>query len=151
MYNLKNNIKEEIKEITLYETPEADEAIKLLQKAQQKQIGIKIIAIIGSIILTGIDVALFFIPETKGQLIGFSIFLLSVILIFNIALFINLNGELKPYKKLLKIAEHNDEIRHEERVRENERQRIRNSQNKEKYATNKIIEKTLKKIPPKKL
>lgn len=48
-------------------------------------------------------------------------------------------SKMKPYKKLLKIAELNDRIRHEERIRENERNRIIDEK---KYST-KSIDKTL--------
>ena len=46
-----------------------------------------------------------------------------LILIINIVIFFQ---KLKPYKELIEIAEKNDKIRHEEKIREMERQRLRN-------------------------
>lgn len=50
--------------------------------------------------------------------------------------------KLKPYKDLLEIAKTNDKIRHEEKIREKERQRIKNE--KETNYTIKDIENTKK-------
>lgn len=130
--------KEEIKEITLYETPETDEAIKLLKTIKSKYFWIRILHYIFSIAVLLNIILMFQSYENSGTFMLVSLYCLIV----SISLYIKL---LKPYIDLYKIAKHNDQIRNDERIRFKERLRLEKELITNKNLTNKPLKKEIDK------
>lgn len=128
-----DRIKEEIKYITLYETPETDEALALLNKYRDKFRRILLTTFIIAIGVTFIC-SMISLPLMFTSLALFAISLLIIFLIRN--------STLAPYKQLLLIARRNDRIRHEERVKYKEHMRLE-KEFKPYKPTKKQIEETL--------
>lgn len=114
--------KVEIKDITLKEEPETKEAKKLYKEHKTKYCFIVIIPLVLFIIffLIVMSYQLNGIPEEKIYLI---ICLGISFLILIISLFIYF-AKMRPFRKLLKIAKENDNIRHIERIKYRERKRL---------------------------
>lgn len=110
-------IKEEIKNITLYETPETNEALKLLTKARTRYNAYIFLAVIACLALI-LSLFAFFYGYKECIIISFVSFILLMVFIIIYKNLIN------PYIKLFTIAENNDKIRHEERIRYKERKRL---------------------------
>ncbi|MGN1222246.1 MAG: Got1/Sft2-like family vesicle transport protein [Christensenellales bacterium] len=123
------------KNITLKQTPETDEALKLLN--EKKSYLLKKIIALGICFAIGI---LFFFcslfqfvtsPVISNAFVTFinilSIFSMLSAIVFGVLFFVYLNKRsalLRPYYELLRVAQRNDEIRHEERIRWRERKRL---------------------------
>ena len=113
------------KNITLKQTPETDEALKLL--SQVKEYLLNVIVILG--VCFGVSLLFFFVSILYNRTfsIGFIILILFTAVGFGVAFFVYLNKRssmLRPYYELLRVAQRNDEIRHEERIRWRERTRL---------------------------
>lgn len=116
-------INEKLKDITIFETPETNEALSLLENAKLKFLLIKIIYIecFITIIPTVIDVIKDW-NTTDNSSIKYLIFLIASF----IALHKFYNESIRPYKELYRIARHNDQIRNDEHIRFKERIRLEN-------------------------
>ena len=108
----------ETKNITIPETPETDEANKILNK-QKAKIWTQIICIV-LLNLIGLIICLSIKKQHNTPLITWcSIFILCIIICFFYYI-----GKLRPYKGLLRLAKANDKLRHEARIRYRERKRL---------------------------
>lgn len=129
-----NNIK--VKNITLMDEVETKEAEKLYNDNKFKYCAIYLIPLLFLIITT-----IFFIvqlnitltprtygssskQETSTNMLYILLTLMIISIILTIIGFSIYNNLMQPYKKLLRIAILNDRIRHEEKVREQERRRL---------------------------
>lgn len=148
----------EIKTITLMDEVETKEAESLFKHHKLKYCFIYLIPIfafilfLSCLIIQSNKVVYNQINKNTFEKINtnpalFNTFLILTIIFAVITLigFLIYKSKIKPYKKLVKIAMFNDRIRHEERIRENERQRIKE---KADY-TKKDIDNTLKKMKKK--
>ena len=137
--------KEEIKNITLMDTPETDEATELLNKkiSQQKQTKL-ILFLLTSVTIVSIFISITVIFKTRIPFILSSIFTFIMIIV-DFKILSSFSLQLLPYRQLLKIAKRNDEIRHEERIRESERKRINGFNRKPRIIEEREINKTLNK------
>lgn len=106
-------LNEELKYITLYETPETDEALEILERRKQPFV----ICFWACLIISVLSLPLMFIN------IGFGILSLCFVVIGFILVMVS-RIILKPYRELYIIAVRNDRIRHEERVRYKEQMRL---------------------------
>jgi len=131
---------EEIHNITLYETPETDEAEEILHY-RLKKINIIIIPLIA------IAIVLFF-PAVYIQNPIFVTFYIIYVIITLLVIGYTHN-KISPYRALVSIAKKNDQIRHEERVRYYERKRLE-EQDGCRYITPETIEMTIENYTPKK-
>ena len=104
---------EELKYITLYETPETDEALEILARRKQPFV----VCFWACLIITVLSLPLMFIN------VGFGILSLCFVVV-NFILVIVSRIILKPYRELYLIAVRNDRVRHEERVRFKEHMRL---------------------------
>lgn len=127
--------------VTLMEEVETEEAQEIYDKYNQKY---RPLVLIPLILLT-ITLIILFISLACQSMI-----LLSVASTFSLIAFLATiigasaySSRMAPYNKLLKIAKRNDEIRHEERIREKERQRLANPANRDKAYTINDIDGTL--------
>lgn len=131
-------INEELKEITLYETPETDEALFLLLKKKKELRWMKIVALI-SIVL-----AIYTYSMTFSF---YSIFFLNFIpLPIAITLICVYKAIIRPYKTLYRIAVHNDQVRNDEHIRFKERQRLERENASKKPLTEKLIDHSVENI-----
>lgn len=126
-------IKEKLKEITLFETPETDEA-KILLKKQKRKFLYWLLLSIGLTILSSILLATAINTQAIWVIVFFYFCALSIPICVGMYLI-----KIVPYKKLLRIAKHNDRVRNDEHLRFKERLRLENS----------IKEKQNKQIPQK--
>lgn len=123
IHERKNNIP--VKNITLKQTPETDEALLLLHGKQQYlkwalfatavSFGLSFfisVILVLSIGTVSAGLIIFFILVTVVTCAGF-------FYIFN-----KRSAMLRPYYELLRIAQKNDDLRHEERIRWRERKRL---------------------------
>lgn len=142
-----------VKNITLMQTPESDEARELLEEAKQKfklYILWCIPALIVGVILLACGIAL---HSTVQIGIG-STFL--VVFAISFVFFLSRRAAyLRPYVELLKIAISNDKLRHDERIRWRERARLEATERNNSYSEtmsgktknlNKKIDKTKSKL-----
>lgn len=115
-------IKEEIKNITLYDQPETNEALTLLHNKKHKLIWLKIFSIFFLLFMIA---SIITVAVSTDYTIQYS-FIPCIPISFIIAfiLFIIRYVKLRPYYKLYKIARHNDRIRNDEHIRYNERKRL---------------------------
>lgn len=118
------------KNITIPETPETDEAEKLLSKKLQDIKNIKYI-LLGITLPTAIILNLIALPILATHELAtikvFTVFyLIAVAIIFFIWYYYKIykNAQLKPFQELLELAISNDKIRHEEKIRYNERKKL---------------------------
>ena len=140
-----HKFKEEIRNITLFESPETDEATELLNKKIQEQRLTKLILIFTTLILVIAEfISLSSIMKSRTPFILFSVLIL-IMLIVDLKIFSSFSLALLPYKQLLRIAKRNDEIRHEERIRESERKRINGYKRIPRIIEQTEIDKTLNK------
>ena len=107
--------------ITKKQTPETDEALKLLEIAKSK---INNLVLIPFLLFTFLSMLMCIIQEFY---IALSFTILGIICLI-IYLFYR-SHFLKPYYSLLEIAIRNDNIRHEERIRFRERKRLEDEYN----------------------
>ena len=107
--------------ITKKQTPETDEALKLLETAKSKINNLVLIPFLLSVFLSILMCILnkFYI----------SIPFIALGIIDLIIYFVYRSHFLKPYYSLLEIAIRNDNIRHEERIRFRERKRLEDEYN----------------------
>mgnify|MGYP004662045101 CR=1 FL=1 len=114
------------KNITLMETPETDEALSILASVKYNYNywiwGIFALRIVMIFMLTIFAVTKIF--DAVYVLVVF----IAISLIASIILHIKRDKFFKPYRELLKIAQMNDKIRHEERIRFRERKRLEESE-----------------------
>ena len=144
----------EIKDITIADDTETKEAVTLLNKHRLKYSWLTIVPII----LLAICV-IWNIYETNNEIYNYAHkkmmlenpelvevlnVLCIVLLIATIACYIIYHKLIRPYKKLVIIAKNNDKIRHEEKVRKSERDRLNNATKKE--YTEEDIDNTINKI-----
>lgn len=113
-------INEKLKEITLFETPETDEAKMLLKKQKRKFIYWLLL----SLGLTFCS-CIFLVTAIQNQNIWLIAFFYLCALSTPICIFVYLK-KIIPYKKLLRIARHNDSVRNDEHLRFKERLRLEN-------------------------
>lgn len=132
-------IKEPLKEITLFDTPETDEAKYLLKKRRIRfryQLIISFFAfVIGCTLLSIITTPPY---PADGFLIIVIVICYSAVPICISVYIVNI----KAYKQLLKIAKHNDSIRNDEHLRFKERLRLENELKKQKITIPKKPNKT---------
>ena len=155
------DIKEDIKNITIYEEPETKEALNLLNNAIKKNCFLIIISIISFLLACLSLIYLIHAIQTKNEWNG--IVLVLILFITSLITFILYFCIINPYKKLYKIAQHNDTIRNDEQIRFRERKRLEQMDKEQKETiTNEQIDNTLnkldiqtnkkiKKLPPKPL
>lgn len=138
-----------IKNITLMEEVETEEARELLSKARWRYCALWLVPLIliiinffglvislskTTVVNSHSKTAIMSTTNSSGGVVGvepnlpftifFAVFTIISIIAFVVCLCIYIN-KIAIFKKLLKIAKINDRIRHEERIREKERQRIR--------------------------
>lgn len=119
----------QIRQITVMAEPEKEEAIKLLYKAKA-ELRRKLLLIffaclpICMIVLTPI---LYQLIKDISLLVGFVISIPISFAISYITIDIIKLHYLKPYYELIKIAKHNDLVRHDEMIRFKERTRLEGS------------------------
>ena len=121
-----------VKNITLMQTPESDEARELLEDAKHR---FKIYFlwcvpafIVGTILLI--------CGATMGQtlLISLGAVFLGMFLISCIYYYSRRTAYLRPYVELLRVAISNDKLRHDERIRWRERARLENTEGGKEYS-----------------
>lgn len=110
-------IKEQIKNITLFEQPETNEALTLLHKKKKKLLLLKIFIILLFALGTSFLI-MYFCNTDNMQYIACYLYVPAIILT---GVYIHI---ILPYYKLYKIARHNDRIRNDEHIRYNERKRL---------------------------
>lgn len=115
-------IKEEIKHITLYDQPETQEALYLLNKNKEKISLIKNTITIFTILLFATFIISLITRNSEIFIISGILFLIMFIFFIIVSLY--QKRLLEPYYSLLRIAKRNDQIRHEERIRFRERKRL---------------------------
>ena len=123
-----------LKHITLMDEVETNEARKIFQEHQRKYSPLVVVPLIVSIV----TLILGFILHIS---VLFNVALIAFVLTFIGAMIYS--AKMQPFWKLLKIAKLNDKIRHTERIREKERQRLANLALKDKKYTIDDIETTL--------
>ena len=149
-----------IKNITLMEEVETEEAEEILEEAKEHYKLLKSIPLyifLGFLAMSIISI-FFIVPipinssnmvvtshekeVVTPQLVPAFVICLWILTIFSlIALIICSNiyaNKLKPFYRLLEIAKMNDKIRHEERIREKERQRLRSNKGKQEFLVNDV-------------
>lgn len=130
-------VDEQLKEITLYETPETDEALKLLTNKKRQLLWMKIIAII-----SGISAFYSFALTVLVQMVMPTI----LFAIFSIILIGTYKSKIRPYRTLYSIASHNDRIRNDEHIRFKERQRLEKGNSNDKPLTEELIDHSVENI-----
>lgn len=110
-------IKEEIKNITLFEQPETNEALTLLYRKKKKLLPLKLFIIL-LFTLGTLFLVLYFCNTDYMQYIACYLYVPAIILT---GVYIHI---MLPYYELYKIARHNDRIRNDEHIRYNERKRL---------------------------
>lgn len=109
-----------VKNITLMETPETDEALELYNAQKRKLLVFQIIFGIIITILNYVIVLNIFIDKALWLFLFCGITEALLLLVY----FTYIKSITRTHKKLLKIAMENDRIRHEERIRYRERKRL---------------------------
>ena len=130
-----------LKHITLMDEVETNEARKIFTEHQRKYSPLIVVPLIVSIVTLLLGLLL-----PTPELATMTSILLKIALAAFVLTFIGAaiySAKMKPYLKLLKIAKLNDRIRHTERIREKERQRLANPANKDKKYTVDDIDTTL--------
>lgn len=128
----------ETKNITLLEEVETIEAEELLHTQKIKWLWLFIVPLALAVVFLILSLSLRF-----PQVFSLVIFcVLIAIALANIGVYFK---QLAPYIKLKRVAQLNDRIRHEEKIRFKERQRLQQEDYKEKY-TKQDITNTIKKL-----
>lgn len=125
-----NSNKIKVKNITLMETPETDEALSLLSRAKDKYFIWSLVMTV-LVIFFGIVEFIFLQSITINvayRVIGAFVWIISIVLLIVIRSL--RRAYLKPYYELWNIAKLNDKIRHEERIRFRERKRLEQTESK---------------------
>lgn len=142
-----------VKNITLMQTPESDEARELLEEAKQRfklYILWCIPALIIGVVLLGCGIGLNNVVQIGIGSTFLVIFAISLIFFLS-----RRAAYLRPYIELLRIAISNDKLRHEERIRWRERARLEATEHNSSYSEtmsaktkklNKAIDKTKSKL-----
>ena len=117
-------IKEELKNITVYETPETDEAMNLLVIARARYSAYIFLSVISFIIWA---ICLFYSINGNQEAYFFNI----IFFFFAIISIILYKVKMKPYWIIYSVARNNDKVRHEERIRFKERKRLETLQDEE--------------------
>ena len=120
----------EIKNITLIDNPETKEAEKIYSNKSRLYCWIFIVPLIISVCTI----------SNKFPVLAFCIGF-AILTIINFLIY---KKVMQPYKKLLKLAEKNDLIRHEEKIRHKERARLQEDDN--VTYTKKDIDKTMRRL-----
>lgn len=121
-----------VKNITIMQTPESDEARELLEDAKRK-FRIYFLWCIPAFIVGTI---LLICGATMGQtlLISLGAVFLGMFLICCIYYFSRRAAYLSPYIELLRVAISNDKLRHDERIRWRERARLEKAEGGKEYS-----------------
>lgn len=122
----------EVKNITIMQTPESDEARELLEEAKQKFrlyfLWCVPAFIVGTILLICGAI------NANTLLISLGATFLACFVICCIYYFSRRAAYLSPYIELLRVAISNDKLRHDERIRWRERARLENTEGGKDYS-----------------
>lgn len=128
----------ELHNVTMLEETESKEVKKKLEEISKNQ---AIINVLTMLITLGACTLLYFVINVAGIFISLAIGAVFIIL-FNL----HFIGEKKELEEIYKIAQHNDLIRHDEMIRERERERLKNTMNNKQDITKETIKSTQEKL-----
>ncbi len=129
---------DELHNVTMLEEVESKEVKEKLDDITNNQAIINVLTIL---ITLGVSALLYFVINIAGIFIALALGAVFIVL-FNL----HFMGEKKELEEIYKIAQHNDLIRHDEMIRERERERLKNAVNNKQDITKETIKSTQERL-----